>query len=136
MSAFRQLKKVLWWLSTAPFGWPVVPEVRPIKLSAQEYFMKNNRFSLTNEAAGLFAADQYTDIVSAIISMAHSMGLKVIAEGVETGQQLNILQDLQCNEIQGFLFSPPVPQEEATALLDQNMASRLQTTTARQTKSG
>jgi hypothetical protein len=34
---------------------------RPIKLSAQEYFMKNNRFSLTNEAAGLFAANQYTD---------------------------------------------------------------------------
>jgi diguanylate cyclase (GGDEF)-like protein len=77
-----------------------------------------------------------TAIVSAIISMAHSMGLKVIAEGVETEQQLNILQDLQCNEIQGFLFSPPVPQEEATALLDQNMASRLLTTTARQTKSG
>jgi diguanylate cyclase (GGDEF)-like protein/PAS domain S-box-containing protein len=77
-----------------------------------------------------------TAIVSAIISMAHSMGLKVIAEGVETEQQLNILQDLQCNEIQGFLFSPPVPQDEATALLDQNMESRLQTATAQQTKSG
>ena len=33
----------------------------PIKLSVQEYFMKNNRFPLTNEAAGLFAANQYTD---------------------------------------------------------------------------
>ena len=77
-----------------------------------------------------------TGVVSAIISMAHSMGLNVIAEGVETEQQLNVLLDLQCNEIQGFLFSPPVPQEEATALLDQNMESRLHTATARQTTSG
>ena len=86
----------------------------------------------------LFTARERLDaaIVSAIISMAHSMGLNVIVEGVETEQQLNVLLDLQCNEIQGFLFSPPVPQEEATALLDQNMESRLHTATARQTTSG
>ena len=65
-------------------------------------------------------------IVSAIISMAHSMGLRVIAEGVETAAQLSILRDLQCNEIQGFLFSPPVPPDEATALLHQDIESRLQ----------
>jgi diguanylate cyclase (GGDEF)-like protein len=75
-------------------------------------------------------------IVSAIISMAHSMGLKVIAEGVETVEQLNILRELQCNEIQGFLFSPPVPQDEATALLDQDIESRLQHVTARLAASG
>jgi len=71
-----------------------------------------------------------TAIVSAIISMAHSMGLRVIAEGVETGEQLNILRDLQCEEIQGFLFSPPVPPDEAMALLDQNIESRLLPVTA------
>ncbi|HAJ92658.1 MAG TPA: hypothetical protein DCO71_08620 [Gammaproteobacteria bacterium] len=65
-------------------------------------------------------------IVSAIISMAHSMDLKVIAEGVETAEQLNVLQDLHCNEIQGFLFSPPVATDEATALFDEDMESRLQ----------
>lgn len=65
-------------------------------------------------------------IVSAIISMAHSMGLRVVAEGVETEQQLDILRDLQCNEIQGFLFSPPVSHDEATALLEQTIESRLQ----------
>jgi diguanylate cyclase (GGDEF)-like protein len=77
-----------------------------------------------------------TAIVSAIISMAHSMGLRVIAEGVETEEQLNILRDLQCNEIQGFLFSPPVSPDEATALLDQNIESRLQPVTSWQATSG
>jgi len=69
-------------------------------------------------------------IVSAIISMAHGMGLSVVAEGVETVEQLNILRELQCNEIQGFLFSPPVTADEATALLDQHIDSRLQPVTA------
>jgi len=77
-----------------------------------------------------------TAIVSAIISMAHSMGLRVIAEGVETEEQLNILRDLQCNEIQGFLFSPPVSADEATALLDQNIESRLPPVTSWQAASG
>ena len=74
-------------------------------------------------------------IVSAIISMAHSMGLRVVAEGVETEQQLNILRDLQCNEIQGFLFSPPVPHDEATALLGQTIESRLQAAAAQEISS-
>ncbi|MGB5716675.1 MAG: EAL domain-containing protein, partial [Gammaproteobacteria bacterium] len=58
-------------------------------------------------------------IVGAIIVMAHNMELRVIAEGVETQQQLDFLHSLQCDEIQGFLFSPPVPHHEAYALLDQ-----------------
>jgi diguanylate cyclase (GGDEF)-like protein len=77
-----------------------------------------------------------TAIVSAIISMAHSMGLRVIAEGVETGEQLEILRDLQCNEIQGFLFSPPVSADDATALLDQNIESRMQPVTSLKAASG
>jgi len=60
-------------------------------------------------------------IVGAIITMAHNMGLKVIAEGVETQQQLNFLRTLQCDEMQGFLFSPPVPPQEACTLLDQTV---------------
>jgi len=57
-------------------------------------------------------------IVGAIIAMAHNMGLKVIAEGVETQQQLDFLHSMQCDEVQGFLFSPPVPHHEACALLE------------------
>lgn len=48
-------------------------------------------------------------IVSAIISLAHSLNLRVVAEGVETHEQANLLKLLKCDEIQGYLFSPAVP---------------------------
>ena len=50
-------------------------------------------------------------LVSTIITLAHSLKLKVVAEGVETEQQLRQLLSLNCNEMQGFLFSKPVPAE-------------------------
>jgi EAL domain-containing protein (putative c-di-GMP-specific phosphodiesterase class I) len=58
-----------------------------------------------------------TAIVSAVIAMAHSLGLHVVAEGVENDRQLQVLKNLQCDEIQGYLFSKPVSREQATALL-------------------
>ena len=48
-------------------------------------------------------------LVSTIISLAHSLKLKVVAEGVETEEQSRLLRLLNCNEIQGYLFSEPVP---------------------------
>jgi diguanylate cyclase (GGDEF)-like protein len=56
-------------------------------------------------------------IATAIISMGHSLRLKVIAEGVESEDQLAFLHKQKCDEIQGFLFSPPIPPEEITKLL-------------------
>lgn len=56
-------------------------------------------------------------IVAAIISMAHDLDLKVVAEGVETEQQLAFLSNLLCDEMQGHLFSRPVPAAEAGELL-------------------
>ena len=56
-------------------------------------------------------------ITQAIITMAHGLGLTVVAEGVETQQQLDILRGQKCDEIQGFLISRPVPAEEFTAML-------------------
>ncbi len=56
-------------------------------------------------------------ITSAIIAMAHSLNLGVIAEGVENEQQLEFLQRQGCNEYQGYFFSPPVPAEEMVKFL-------------------
>jgi len=56
-------------------------------------------------------------IVSAVMSMAHSLGLKVVAEGVETEEQLNFLKDLRCDSIQGAIVSEAVPRTKATELL-------------------
>jgi EAL domain-containing protein (putative c-di-GMP-specific phosphodiesterase class I) len=56
-------------------------------------------------------------IVSTIISLAHSLNLRVIAEGVETEEQANLLGLLKCDEIQGYLFSPAVPAERIEEFL-------------------
>ena len=56
-------------------------------------------------------------IVSAIIAMGRSLRLNVIAEGVETVEQLNYLADKGCNEAQGYLLGKPVPAEEFTRFL-------------------
>ncbi len=50
-------------------------------------------------------------LVSTIITLAHSLKLKVVAEGVETEEQSNLLLGMRCDEMQGFLFSRPVPCE-------------------------
>ncbi len=64
-----------------------------------------------------FVSDLTTDtddaaITEAVIKMGHSLKLKVIAEGVETEQQMAYLRSKGCDELQGFLFSPPLPAEE------------------------
>jgi EAL domain-containing protein (putative c-di-GMP-specific phosphodiesterase class I) len=45
----------------------------------------------------------------AVIALAHALGLNVVAEGIENDVQLRILQELGCDEIQGFLMSRPMP---------------------------
>jgi len=56
-------------------------------------------------------------IITAIIRMAHSLRLDVIAEGVETADQLDFLRDKDCNQVQGYFFSEPVPADAFEDLL-------------------
>jgi sensor c-di-GMP phosphodiesterase-like protein len=56
-------------------------------------------------------------IAETMILMAHKLGLKAIAEGVETQDQLNLLKAAGCDYAQGFLFSPALPPEQFEDLL-------------------
>ncbi|MNT60152.1 Oxygen sensor protein DosP [compost metagenome] len=64
-------------------------------------------------------SEQGEVFVRAILSMAHALGMSVVAEGVETREQLDILRTLQCNEVQGYFISRPVPAEQMLALMQQ-----------------
>jgi diguanylate cyclase (GGDEF)-like protein len=55
----------------------------------------------------------------AIVSMAHALGMSVVAEGVETREQLEILRSLGCNEVQGYLIARPVAAHEMAILMQQ-----------------
>ena len=56
-------------------------------------------------------------LVQAIITMSHALGMKVTAEGIETGEQLAALRQLGCDQVQGFLLGRPLPRAETARLL-------------------
>lgn len=59
----------------------------------------------------------YAILTKAIIKMAHSLNLDVVAEGVETDEELNLLKEHKCDKIQGYLFSKPIPPEAVDDIL-------------------
>jgi len=63
-------------------------------------------------------------ITRAIIAMAHSLKLKVVAEGVETADQLRFLQAQRCDAVQGYFLFRPVPEEQVAAVLELNRLDR------------
>jgi EAL domain-containing protein (putative c-di-GMP-specific phosphodiesterase class I) len=67
---------------------------------------------------GIADSPRAVDIPAAIVQMAHSLDLKVIAEGIETLEQASRLQRLNCDIAQGYYFAKPMPPEQLTALLD------------------
>jgi EAL domain-containing protein (putative c-di-GMP-specific phosphodiesterase class I) len=56
-------------------------------------------------------------IARAIIALGHNLKLKVIAEGVETREQLTFLRDHDCDQMQGYYFSPALPQAQLRDML-------------------
>lgn len=60
------------------------------------------------------------EIIKTIITMGQTLNRKIVAEGVETQEQLDILSDYWCDEIQGYFFARPLPAEEATAFLKEH----------------
>ncbi|MGR3179579.1 MAG: putative bifunctional diguanylate cyclase/phosphodiesterase [Candidatus Anammoxibacter sp.] len=56
-------------------------------------------------------------VIKALITMSHELGIKVIAEGVETQEQIDFLILMGCDEMQGYFFSPPIPQDKMEKLL-------------------
>jgi diguanylate cyclase (GGDEF)-like protein len=63
---------------------------------------------------------QHQETVRTIVTLAHSLGMDVVAEGVETNAQLEQLQQLNCEYVQGYLFSKPVDSKRATQLIAKN----------------
>jgi diguanylate cyclase (GGDEF)-like protein/PAS domain S-box-containing protein len=75
-------------------------------LKIDRSFVKQVRMNPNDEA-----------IITAIIGLAHNLRLKVVAEGVETESQLAFLREHRCDEVQGYLWSPPLPTEDIISIL-------------------
>ena len=60
------------------------------------------------------------DIVQTILALAHGLGMQVIAEGVETDEQLSMLEQMNCEYVQGFLFAKPLSEQDARKLLSKS----------------
>jgi Amt family ammonium transporter len=77
---------------------------------------------------GLITKKESAEVVRSIIAMSRSLGIGVVAEGVESQDQLDALRELGCDKVQGFLLAEPMPQEQASAYLDTCLAVPLEGT--------
>jgi len=67
---------------------------------------------------GMEHEDAKAEIVRTILALARTLGLEVVAEGIETAEALNMLRDLECEHGQGYFFSSPVDGESASAWME------------------
>ncbi|WP_372999496.1 EAL domain-containing protein [Sulfurimonas sp.] len=68
--------------------------------------------------------DEDKTIVQTIISMAHSLGFNTVAEGVETLEHVELLQNMDCDQLQGYYFSKPIPKDEFTKFIKDYMPNK------------
>ncbi|AHY45427.1 GGDEF: diguanylate cyclase (GGDEF) domain [Rubrobacter radiotolerans] len=79
--------------------------------------LKIDRSFISGEAASAGVTGESAEIVQTILTMAHALGMEVVAEGVETDEQLDALREMGCDFVQGRRFSEPVPKEKAASIL-------------------
>ena len=83
-------------------------------LKIDRYFVRDIMTNVYDEA-----------IVKAVTTLSRRLGLTTIAEGVETRAQFERIRDLECDEVQGYLFSPALPADECAALFKERLSSRI-----------
>jgi EAL domain-containing protein (putative c-di-GMP-specific phosphodiesterase class I) len=84
-------------------------------------FLKIDRSFVEELGRAPNGASKDKEIVKAMIDLTHALGLKVIAEGVETSEQLARLRNMKCDLAQGNYFSEPLPSEALAVILEQNL---------------
>ncbi len=117
-AALNELKAMGLRLSVDDFG---------VGYSSLNYLMRFPLDSLKIDRsflAGIPADAEHVAITRAILAMARSLDLKVVAEGVETEEQLQYLREEGCDEFQGFLVGRPVPAEDFGRFLDETRERR------------
>ncbi len=89
--------------------------------SALSYLQKFpiDRVKIDQSFVHSLSTDVGRSLTGAIISMAHNLGIGVVAEGVETREQAEFLRERGCDELQGYLFSPAVPPEDFEQFLEE-----------------
>jgi EAL domain-containing protein (putative c-di-GMP-specific phosphodiesterase class I) len=90
-----------------------------LKLLPIDYLKIDRAFT-----SGIFKDQSDFAIIDSIISMSHSLGMRVVAEGVEDEDQLKALSNLSCDEIQGYYYARPMPGPQFKDFLDETMVGR------------
>jgi EAL domain-containing protein (putative c-di-GMP-specific phosphodiesterase class I) len=83
-------------------------------------FLKIDRMFVNAITASTAENDNASEIVRAMVSLAHNLNIKVVAEGIETQEQYQVLNKMDCDLGQGFLFSKPLDATSATQLAQGN----------------
>ena len=88
----------------------------------QEYAVDGVK--LDKDLIDRLSTERGVSILRAMIQLGHELGITVLAEGVETDEQVRVLQDIHCDVIQGFRFYQPIPAPEACELLVRTAAAQ------------
>jgi diguanylate cyclase (GGDEF)-like protein/PAS domain S-box-containing protein len=89
--------------------------------SSLSYLSKLSVDRLKIDQSFISHSQENREIISTIVSMATNLKLKVIAEGVETKSQIDLLKSLGCQEVQGYFYSPPLPSNEYESMMNKEL---------------